>query len=477
MYIDAVVSLFKNMEREYQKTGNKQRDLVRLLNEDHNKPEWDLSSRIVDNSPAAIMLLDTTDRIIYANKQASVILGESRSKTIGRYYNTSEFNMRYLNGKPIPEDTLPSHIVVKTKQRVSNFEHRFELNNRGQKSVSINAAPLMDSPVSCSGVLYILTDLTTEHRLRRLFELQRDMLVHIHSLKSIQEVLRIVLEYCISIEPIGSTGIFLYDQENKSFELTSCKGLSAKQTDWVKHVLETDKHINDMLFSGKAFFSNRETVFTQKKNSTFFKKEKAFAAVPLLQNYQTAGAITFFSHTHKQFPFVAQTIMESLGTWVGDIIHKKEAEEKLYTVNQELEKQKAELQKVNTALNVLINNLESEKNKQLEQLSAQFEQKVFPVLDSMQRIYGEERISQLLSVLRRNISHLLKGGEQSMPALESLSPKQLEVVTLIRENKTSKEIAHILGISVNSVFFHRKNIRRKLGIDGKGINLVSYLQL
>lgn len=46
----------------------------------------------------------------------------------------------------------------------------------------------------------------------------------------------------------------------------------------------------------------------------------------------------------------------------------------------------------------------------------------------------------------------------------SLSPREHEVLQLIAEGRSSKEIAGILGVSIKTVTFHRENIKRKLGV-------------
>jgi DNA-binding CsgD family transcriptional regulator len=57
----------------------------------------------------------------------------------------------------------------------------------------------------------------------------------------------------------------------------------------------------------------------------------------------------------------------------------------------------------------------------------------------------------------------------------SLSPAQVQVAGLVRENKTTKEIAELLNLSEKTIEDHRKHIRRKLGIMNKKVNLRSYL--
>jgi len=47
-------------------------------------------------------------------------------------------------------------------------------------------------------------------------------------------------------------------------------------------------------------------------------------------------------------------------------------------------------------------------------------------------------------------------------ALEGLSPRELQVLRLVAEGKTSKEVSALLGISVKTTETHRSNIMRKL---------------
>lgn len=57
-----------------------------------------------------------------------------------------------------------------------------------------------------------------------------------------------------------------------------------------------------------------------------------------------------------------------------------------------------------------------------------------------------------------------------------LTPTEIHVAQLIRQGKTTKEIAELLGVAVSTVDFHRLNIRRRLKLTNKGINLQSYLK-
>jgi DNA-binding NarL/FixJ family response regulator len=79
---------------------------------------------------------------------------------------------------------------------------------------------------------------------------------------------------------------------------------------------------------------------------------------------------------------------------------------------------------------------------------------------------GQSFISPALSshlINRRNRGVAL---ERSKPGLKDLTPTERRILPLIAENKTSREIADALYISIRTVENHRANICQKLDLHG-----------
>jgi len=90
-----------------------------------------------------------------------------------------------------------------------------------------------------------------------------------------------------------------------------------------------------------------------------------------------------------------------------------------------------------------------------------------PRLDSSQRVLIEiieAHLNDIVSPFLRNLSS----------AYLSLTPREIEMATLVKEGKTTKEINRLLNISTTAVDFHRKNLRSKFGIKSKKTNLKSF---
>jgi DNA-binding NarL/FixJ family response regulator len=82
-------------------------------------------------------------------------------------------------------------------------------------------------------------------------------------------------------------------------------------------------------------------------------------------------------------------------------------------------------------------------------------------------IYLSPRISKLV------INSYLERLEDERSLREELTPRQREIVQLIAEGKSTKEIAFLLKISVKTVEAHRVQLMTRLGVHDV-VGLVRY---
>lgn len=76
--------------------------------------------------------------------------------------------------------------------------------------------------------------------------------------------------------------------------------------------------------------------------------------------------------------------------------------------------------------------------------------------------YLSERIPR--QPLRRSATT----GAPAREALAQLTPRQLVILRAMGRGRTSEAIAEELGLSVHTVHFHRRNLRRVLGVETEG---------
>jgi DNA-binding NarL/FixJ family response regulator len=81
-------------------------------------------------------------------------------------------------------------------------------------------------------------------------------------------------------------------------------------------------------------------------------------------------------------------------------------------------------------------------------------------------VMGEIFVSDCLASMKSKREAKTKELLQIRPQISALTPTERKILKLISEDRTSKEIATMLGISVKTVENHRQNICHKLGLRG-----------
>jgi len=164
---------------------------------------------------------------------------------------------------------------------------------------------------------------------------------------------------------------------------------------------------------------------------------------------------------------------ESLKT---EIVERKEAEKKLRKRERELKMKSNNLQEVNTAMKVLLDQREQDRRDVEETVMNNVKELLAPYLERLKKTKLTDVQQAHVRVLETNLDNIVSPFLKTLHSRYlNLTPKEIRVASLIKEGRTTKEIAELLGMSVAAVDFHRNNIRKKLGLRNKKANLVSHL--
>ncbi|MGD8846651.1 MAG: LuxR C-terminal-related transcriptional regulator [Desulfobacteraceae bacterium] len=154
----------------------------------------------------------------------------------------------------------------------------------------------------------------------------------------------------------------------------------------------------------------------------------------------------------------------------------KLAEEKLRRSEDALLREKRKLEEANTALKVLLRQREADRRNLEADVVDNLARVVTPVLNRLAKQPLPERSKSLIASLDTRLSQLIKPFLRRMSAIHAaLTPQEIEIATLIREGLYSQEIADRLNLSITTVNFHRRNLRRKLGLRNTRKNLRAFL--
>ena len=172
---------------------------------------------------------------------------------------------------------------------------------------------------------------------------------------------------------------------------------------------------------------------------------------------------------------------------VLDITRRKLSEEALRNAHDELEKRVQErtfeleqktigLEESNIALKVLMKQRETDKKELEENILFNVNKLVEPYLKKLKQITSDNNHKVYLEVIESNLHNIIKPFAPGLSAyLLKLTPAEIQIADLIRHGKATKDIASFLNLSPSTIAAHRQNIRKKLALTNKEINLQTAL--
>jgi DNA-binding CsgD family transcriptional regulator len=159
-----------------------------------------------------------------------------------------------------------------------------------------------------------------------------------------------------------------------------------------------------------------------------------------------------------------------------EITELKLTEEALRKSREALEEQKQSLEEANIALKVLLKQREDDKLELEKKVLSNVKELVLPYVEKLKHSRLRPKDKTLAEIIETHLNDIISPLLQKFShAKILLTPQEMQVASLVKDGRTSKEIADILNVSEATINFHRKNLRDKFGIKGKQANLRSYL--
>lgn len=160
-----------------------------------------------------------------------------------------------------------------------------------------------------------------------------------------------------------------------------------------------------------------------------------------------------------------------------DITERKQTEQELRNRESKLQAQTRRLEEMNTTLKVLLEKRQEDRAELEANVIANANERLLPLLDKLKRTRLSPEQKTYVEALETSTREIVSPFVRKITsACARLSSREFEVALLIKEGKSSKEIAELLHIDDYTVLFHRQNIRKKLGLRNKKINIQSYLR-
>ena len=154
----------------------------------------------------------------------------------------------------------------------------------------------------------------------------------------------------------------------------------------------------------------------------------------------------------------------------------KRAEKSQKKTRAELELQACKLEETNIALKVLMQQRIEDKTKLEETLLLNAKELIVPFLERLKKSRLDSKQKAYVNLIESNLNEIVAPLVREFSKINlKLTLTEIQVIDFVRHGKTTKEIAQFLNLATSTIDFHRSNIREKLGIKNKKINLRNHL--
>jgi DNA-binding CsgD family transcriptional regulator len=213
-----------------------------------------------------------------------------------------------------------------------------------------------------------------------------------------------------------------------------------------------------------------------------FKKTRWRMAADIIADGRSVGVVEVVYRkvvpSAATSPFLKEeyALLRAVAERVSSVLMHMKAEADLRAAHRAVQQEHQALQEANIALRAVLSRLEEEKHAIKASILANIQKIIMPIVFELElEVTGRQR--SYVTLLRQSLQEI------ASPFLTQLSrdhyqltPVETAIGTMIRNGLSTKEIAQLRCISAATVRRHRENIRRKLGLKNKKVNLATYLQ-
>lgn len=201
---------------------------------------------------------------------------------------------------------------------------------------------------------------------------------------------------------------------------------------------------------------------------TFPGEVPGYIAIVYGQKRPAADEGPFLTAERKLLNAVANRLVR----WVA----LKHTNAKLAESRRKLELERTSLREANTALRLVLDRIEEERNEAHREVLDNTDRILMPIIRELEISVAPEQ-KKYVELLKESLGHITSPFTRSLTsASHALTTTEIQICNLIRDGMGSKQIADLRGTSVATIHRHREHIRQKLGITNRKVNLASYLR-
>ena len=213
--------------------------------------------------------------------------------------------------------------------------------------------------------------------------------------------------------------------------------------------------------------------FGEKVNSAFRTKDLLKTEYVLKKK---SGETFFSCHTVKRHRKKVDNEVIHISV-IRDITERKKTISALEKKEAVLSLKSKELEEMNSALKVLLRRRDQEKKDLEEGFSESINSLILPYLEQIKKTHLNGLQTEYFNILESNLKEIMIPYQHRLSGkLLNLTPAETQVVNYVKQGLRTKQISEILNVSSRTIEFHRQNIRKKLCLKNRNINLRTFLK-
>ena len=230
------------------------------------------------------------------------------------------------------------------------------------------------------------------------------------------------------------------------------------------------------------FASARITYGTMVHTTEHFCEGPWVMSADVMEHGKVAGQVNVFygqgvpSKAGGPFLREEHALLHVIAERVGSALAHMKTETELAEAHQTLRAHHQILQERNITLRSVLSTLEEEKREIRSTILTNIQKIIMPIVFELElAVTGRHR--SYVTLLRQSLQDVASPFYTSLARDHvELSPVEVAISAMIRNGMSTKEIAQLRCTSPATVRRHRENIRRKLGLQNRRANLVTFLQ-
>ena len=178
----------------------------------------------------------------------------------------------------------------------------------------------------------------------------------------------------------------------------------------------------------------------------------------------TPGLDMIMMTGHTNIYTYSDIIRAGASDFIAKPFQLPELKAKMERIDRERKMQR-ELQELNIAMGVLLQRAEREREELGSDIVSNVNKLVLPYVEKLKIGHLDAEYKKYVEILETNLSAICSPFLKNLSLQHAhISSMEVQVANLIKVGKSNKEIASILGVSINTVMTHRYHLRSKLGL-------------